>query len=106
MKTEERFRTDFPVVLAWADSAGGRQSLSARCMDLSASGMRIETRDPLQVRLLTVVQSGHFGRMGHATVRYCRREGMKYSVGLQFSVAFGLGDPVRKQILEKVLSNF
>ena len=52
---------------------------------------------------MVVIQSDHFGRMGHASVRYCRRESMKYFVGLQFSAPFELGDPVRRKILEGVL---
>ena len=52
---------------------------------------------------MVLMTSDQFGRMGNATVRYCRREGMKYVVGLQFSTAFGLSDPVRKAALDKVL---
>jgi len=44
-----------------------------------------------------------FGRMGNASVRYCRRMGMKYKVGLHFTVLLQLSDPVRKRILEEVL---
>jgi hypothetical protein len=53
---------------------------------------------------MVVIQSDHFGRMGHASVRYCRREAMKYSVGLQFTSLFELGDPVRRKILDGILS--
>ena len=52
---------------------------------------------------MVVVNSQHFGRMGDASVRYCRRNGMKYQVGLQFSVVFGLSDPARKNILDELL---
>jgi hypothetical protein len=47
--------------------------------------------------------TSEFGSMGNASVRYCRRRPMKYAVGFQFSITFGLGDPVRRRILEKVL---
>jgi hypothetical protein len=39
-----------------------------------------------------------------AVVRYCKRDGMKYRVGLQFIGAFGLSDPARKSVLEQVRS--
>jgi hypothetical protein len=41
--------------------------------------------------------------MGMASIRYCNKNGMKYIVGLEFSSVFGLSDPARKKILEKVL---
>jgi hypothetical protein len=34
--------------------------------------------------------------MGNATVRYCRRQGMKYSVGLEFTWAAALAEEGRK----------
>ena len=61
------------------------------------------TVDQLEPRSTIVVQSEQFGRMGMASIRYCNRSGMKYIVGLEFSSVFGLSDPVRKKILEKVL---
>lgn len=76
---------------------------AGHCFDLSASGARVETREELELRSSVLVTSNQFGRMGNATIRYCRREGMKYIAGLQFSTAFGLSDPVRKAMLDKVL---
>lgn len=102
-RPEPRFRVDFPTYLNWQDKKGTIRRAGARCVDLSASGARVETRDPLDLRSMVLVTSDQFGRMGNATVRYCRREGMKYIVGLQFSTAFGLSDPVRKAALDKVL---
>src|SRR5580700_8974954 len=103
-RPEERYRVDFQVFLSWQDRKGDVHRVSGRCLDLSPAGIRIETRDAFAASQLVLVQSDRFGRMGNASVRYCRRGPMKYSVGLQFSSVFGLGDPVRKRILEKVLS--
>ena len=102
-RPEKRYRVDFPVFLTWQQKNGSIQRVSGRCVDLSPSGAKLETKDPIEPRTTIVVQSGQFGRMGMASIRYCRREGMKYSVGLEFSAVFGLSDPVRKKILEKVL---
>lgn len=102
-RPEERFSVDFQVMLSWQEKNGQVRGSGARCVDLSASGLGIETRDAFPAHSIVLVRSEQFGRMGHATIRYCRREGMKYSVGLLFSTAFGLGDPVRRKILEKVL---
>ena len=102
-RPEERYKVDFQVFLTWSDQKGGVRRASARCTDLSASGARLETLSNFNAQSIVLVTSQQFGRMGNATVRYCRREGMKYTVGLQFTAAFGLGDPVRRSILEKVL---
>jgi len=74
---------------------------NGRCLDLSPEGMKIETRDRLDTGTVVTVQSGEFGRMGHATVRHVNREKMQCLVGLKFGAAFGLGDPARQKILER-----
>lgn len=102
-RPEERYKVDFTVTLSWQDKAGLVRRGTGRCVDLSASGAKLETREPLAARANVLVNSEQFGRMGNASIRYCRREGMKYSVGLQFSAAFALGDPVRQKILSGVL---
>ena len=49
------------------------------------------------------VESKEFGRMGHAMVKFCRRDQMRYVIGLSFSVPFGISDPARRKILERVM---
>ena len=63
----------------------------------------METRDKLEVRENMLVHSEKFGRMGLASIRYCVRLGMKYSLGMQFTATFRLSDPVRKKILDGVV---
>ncbi len=104
-RPETRYRVDFPVYLSWQDGQGAIRRASGRCVDLSASGAHIKTVDPLSRQSVVVVQSEKFGRMGHATVRYCRRAGMKYEVGLHFSMPLTLGDGLRKEILDKASGN-
>lgn len=99
---EERYKVDFTVFLSWqANNAVHR--VAARCVDLSPSGAKLETRDRLEVRSSILVQSNQFGRMGMASIRYCVRQGMKYEVGLEFGGTFELSDPVRRKILDAVL---
>jgi hypothetical protein len=71
-------------------------------MDLSPSGARLETRDKMETRSSVLVHSVQFGRMGFASIRHCTRQGMKYEVGLEFSTAFGMSSPSRRQALEQV----
>jgi len=98
---EERYSVSFSVALGWADKSGLVRRTNGRCLDLSPEGMKIETRDRLDTGTVVTVQSGEFGRMGHATVRHVNREKMQCLVGLKFGAAFGLGDPARQKILER-----
>jgi hypothetical protein len=98
-RPEPRYRVDFPVFLAWQDKRGTVHRSQARCLDISASGAHMETIDPFPPQTCVVVHSDGFGRMGHASVRYCRRVGMKYRVGLQFTSALALSDAMRKKFL-------
>ena len=102
MERQERYSVNFPVNIMWQDRSGITRQLRARCVDLSCEGIRIETPDRLETGTTAVVNSNDFGRMGHVSTRYCRREGMKYSVGLSFTNAFTLSDPTRQKILQKV----
>ena len=99
---EERFEVDFPVQLSWQVGNNVRQA-KARCTRLSASGVRLETQEHIQRGTTVLVHSGHFGRMGLASVQYCNRNKMNYEVGLHFSLALHLGDPARRRILEGLI---
>ena len=70
----------------WQDSSGRENYAVATATDLSESGLsiiiptRIETRTRVQVKA-----DDHPGLNGTATVRFCSRKGMNYSIGLEFS---------------------
>jgi hypothetical protein len=99
---EERYSVSFAVHLMWEESAGVLRRMVGRCLDLSPSGMKIEMRDLLKKDTPVLVMSEEFGRMGHASVRFCQRDRMRCLIGLKFGTAFALGDPARQKILEKV----
>ncbi len=93
---------DFPVSLSWQTGHVVRRT-TGRCVDLSASEVRLETIDPLQPGTAVLVLSNHFGRLGTAAVKYCRRNTMRYEVGVSFGVALQLSDPARRRILEGLM---
>jgi hypothetical protein len=99
---EQRYQVDFPVFLSWQVNDAVHRVM-ARCVNLSPSGAKLETKDRLEAHTMVLVHSDRFGRMGMASIRYCARRTMKFEVGLEFSVTFGLSDPVRKKILDGVL---
>jgi hypothetical protein len=99
-RPEARHRVDLQLNLTWQDRQGGIHRASARCLDLSASGARITSIDALEPRSVVILHSEKFGRIGHATVRYCRRAAMKYEIGLHFSTAPALNEILRKEIAD------
>jgi PilZ domain len=100
-RPEQRYPVDFQVFLTWQKDSV-TQRVVGRCVDLSPSGARLETRDKLETRSTVLVHSEQFGRMGLASIRHCTRTGMKYDVGLEFSTAFGMSSPTRRKTLEQV----
>ena len=98
---EKRFRVSLKVYLTWQDAQGAIRSCPGRCVELSSSGACVEMIDLLKVHSHVIVYSENFARMGHATVRHCTRELMKYRVGLQFSTAFVLSDAMRQEALAR-----
>lgn len=99
---EERYAVDFPVFLT-VQAGGVSRRLDARCIGLSGSGATVETLDRLEKGTMVLVTSSHFGRMGFASVRYCTRTSMKYTMGLSFGASLRLSDPQRRVLLEKLL---
>ncbi len=55
----------------------------------------IDSRTNVYLRMAPV-----HGLMGNATVRYCRRSGMKHIVGLQFSSAASEADQGRRRLIQ------
>jgi hypothetical protein len=102
IKREERYDVDFPVFLTLQTGNVSRR-ISARCIGLSGSGATMETFDRLEKGAAVLVMSAEFGRMGLASVRYCRRDTIRFKVGLSFGAGLRLSDPSRREMLEKVV---
>jgi hypothetical protein len=100
---EQRFKVSFSVSLMWQERPGELRRLAGRCADLSSEGMSVEVKDRISPGAVVQVESKDFGRMGHAIVRFCRRDPMRFHIGLKFSAPFGMSDPARRKILERVM---
>ena len=101
-RPEQRHRVEFPVFISYQGANGAAHRVAGSCVNISASGANLETRDALPERLNVMLQSAQFGRLGMASVRFCRRAGMKYVVGVQFASVLKLSDPERRKILESI----
>ena len=75
-----------PVRLSWQGAAGPCYA-TAKCMDVSASGMRFECSEPIPVRSMVSLRAERLNVSGSATVRHLARRGAKYRVGLELTEA-------------------
>ena len=100
---EERFKVSFSVSLLCQEKSGEIMRLAGHCVDLSSEGIGVEAKDRVSPGAMVQVESKEFGRMGHATVKFCRRDQMRFLIGLSFSVPFGMSDAARRKILERVM---
>ena len=99
----ERFRVSFSVSLVWQEKSGGVKRLTGRCVDFSSEGIGLEAKDRVSLHTPVQVESKEFGRMGHAIVRFCQRDKLRYQIGCRFTTPFNASDPARRKILEGVM---
>ena len=100
IRVDERRPFRCPVQVSWQTRAAGPRTISAKCVDLSPQGARLECAEAIDVRTNVYLQAPDHGLLGNATVRYCVRKGLKYDVGLLFSSVASQADQGRKRILD------
>lgn len=89
------------VRVSWQIRSGETRIISAKCTELSDQGARIECDEAIDLRTSVYLQAPAHGLMGNATVRYCRRSGLKHIVGLLFSSAASQADQGRKRLIQR-----
>ena len=87
------------VQVSWQARSGETKTVRAKCLDLSDQGARIECEPPIEFRTQVYLQAPAYGLMGNATVRYCRRSGMKHFIGLLFSSVASQAEEGRKRLI-------
>jgi PilZ domain-containing protein len=104
MRRHARLPFDAQMQVSWKDARGQVQNLRAKCLDLSAEGVRLETDTPIPARTSVTLQSPRYGGLGTASVRHCVRRALKYSVGLEFTSLLALAGSGRKRCLDEIQS--
>lgn len=102
MRRHVRLPFEGEVQVSWKDTRGLVQKVRAKCMDLSAEGARLLTDVPIAARTGVTLTSAEFGNLGNAKVRHCVREGLKYSLGVEFTSSLPLSGQGRKRCLEEI----
>lgn len=73
------------VSLSWVDSRGEPRFGQMKCLDISASGARIELPQALAARSAVSLRFDRIGFSCSGSVRHCVRCGIKYHIGIEFS---------------------
>jgi hypothetical protein len=85
LRRHRRYKVDSGILqVSWLDSSGRMKTARTRALNISETGIALELPEaamPLLVRF----QSERFKVKGVGAVRYCRRTGGKYVVGLEFT---------------------
>src|SRR5205809_4238060 len=85
LRRHRRYEVDYGILdVWWLDVSGRMKTARTRALNISETGMALELPEaamPLLVRF----QSELFKVKGVGAVRYCRRAGAKYVVGIEFT---------------------
>jgi len=84
-RRHERHPLPGKVRLNWKTSEGFSFSATARCLDISQSGIRLELERQIATGTLVNLESPDFRIAGVAAVRHCRPKGLRFILGLEFS---------------------
>jgi hypothetical protein len=84
-----RFEPNTTGQIMWQDRFGRDKWAKAMFLDISASGARFEMPEPVELRSVVSMSSPAANlHAAQATVRFCKRQGNKYLVGVEFVGGF------------------
>jgi hypothetical protein len=91
LRRHQRVQYLGPARISWEDANGFPKYAQGSCLDVSASGLRmnVEVFEPIPVRSRVSLRVDRIKLAGSATVRHVARRGAKFVVGLEMSQAFG-----------------
>jgi hypothetical protein len=84
-RKEQRRFTNAMFTVTWEDARGQSRAIRVRGLNVSKSGMRIESSEEMHTGVPVSLQAERHELSGKATVRNCTRRGSGYLVGLEFS---------------------
>ncbi|HUJ51881.1 MAG TPA: PilZ domain-containing protein [Bryobacteraceae bacterium] len=85
LRRHARVTMDSPVQVLWRDPSGTEMSVNGRTVDISEAGLCIKVPVPIEKGVYVGFNASKVPLRGTASVRSCRRQGVAYLVGLEFS---------------------
>jgi hypothetical protein len=83
-RQKQRQLFDCALEVSWKDGQGDSRTIAVRAIDLSNSGIRVESGEPIELQAEVFVRAERYGLTGITVVRHCSRRGSKYVLGLEF----------------------
>jgi len=88
IRRHTRFEGDMTSQVVWQDRFGRDKWAKAILLDVSESGARLQMPEPLELRSVVGVVCQAARLQAQGTVRFCKREGNKHIVGVEFVCGF------------------
>ena len=84
-RRKQRQLFDSALEVSWKDGQGASRIVTVRAIDLSNSGIRVESSEAIDLHTDVYVRAERYGLTGATSVRHCSRRGSKYILGLEFN---------------------
>ncbi len=85
LRRKPRHASGSSVIITWNDRSGHSKHVTAKILDCSEHGMRLELPQAVDPRTQVFLRSEKEKLTGGASVRHCRRFGAKFVAGLEFN---------------------
>jgi hypothetical protein len=85
MRRHRRKQVEYTLSASWKDEDGVTKFSQTKGVDLSESGVRIESTEPMEIGRCIHIRVDELNLVGTAVVRHCSRRGAKYVIGLELS---------------------
>lgn len=84
-RRKQRQLFDCALEISWHDAQAASRTLAVRAIDLSNSGIRVESTESIELHTEVYVRAERYGLTGSTSVRHCGRRGAKFVLGLEFN---------------------
>lgn len=73
------------VGISWQDLNGHFRNQQVKGVDICVSGIQVEAREAIEPRSNVTIRTERFNLSASTSVRYCRRQGPRFRIGLEFT---------------------
>src|ERR1700687_2685816 len=81
-RSQQRIAINTHLFVSFQDRKGAQHRIRAHAVDLSKSGVLVQSDEPVPLGQVVYLQTPNFIAMGRASIRHCRQKGLKYVIGL------------------------
>ncbi|HXI44362.1 MAG TPA: DnaJ domain-containing protein [Bryobacteraceae bacterium] len=96
-RRKQRQLFDCALEVTWKDSQAGSRTIAVQAIDLSDSGIRVESSERIDLHTEVFVRAERYGLTGTTEVRHCGRRGSKYVLGLEFHPDTAVADTAESE---------